>query len=274
MGPPPGSSPRVSEHERRPAARAKAPKGGAALAKLTTPHDPLTSLVLTIPVFLLYHLGIVFIDLRNGVDLVSGLVVSLVHASLLAYVGLTLGVALALGIAVYFLRGKNALHLSALGPVLAESAVLAACMWLLVGWATVRLVGATAVIADTELLQIGGRTLGIVERIVMAAGAGFHEELIFRVILFGGLAWALGSRAGAKSRGSNVRADLAAAFVSSIVFSAVHYLGPLGDPFQLGSFVFRALSGLYLALVYRLRGFAVAVYTHALYDLAVFFLVW
>ena len=36
-------------------------------------HDPLTSLVLTVPVFLIYHLGILLIDIKNGVDLVSTL---------------------------------------------------------------------------------------------------------------------------------------------------------------------------------------------------------
>lgn len=240
----------------------------AALRKLATPHDPLTSLVLTLPVFLAYHLGIVFIDLRNGADLVSGLFVSLVHASLPLYVALTLGVAVALGVAVYFLRGKNVLHLSSIGPVVAESTAWAAGMWLLVGWATARLVGAIALPAE-PMLQIGGRSLGMLERVVMAAGAGFHEEVVFRVIVFGGLSWLLTSRGVPR-----LRADLAAAFVAAIVFSSAHYVGPLGDAFQLGSFVFRALAGLYLTLVFRLRGFAVAVYAHALYDLAVFFLVW
>lgn len=250
----------------RPAARRGRTR--AALARLATPHDPLTSLVLTLPVFLAYHLGIVFMDLRNGADLVSGLVVQLVHASLLLYVALTLGVAIALGIAVYFLRGKNVLRLSSIGPVVAESTAWAAGMWLLVGWATARLVGVIATSNDATL-QIGGRTLGVLERVVMAAGAGFHEEIVFRVIVFGGLSWLLTSRGVPR-----LRADLASAFVSAIVFSAAHYVGPLGDPFGLGSFVFRALSGLYLALVFRLRGFAVAVYAHALYDIAVFFLVW
>ena len=223
---------------------------------------------MTLPVFLAYHLGIVFMDLRNGADLVSGLVVTLVHASLPLYVALTVGVAVALGVAVYFLRGKNVLHLSSIGPVLLESAAWAAGMWLLVGWATGRIVGAV-VVPSEPALQIGGRTLGVVERLVMAAGAGFHEEIVFRVIVFGGLAALLVWRGVGR-----VRADLAAAFVSALVFSAAHYVGPLGDTFHVASFVFRALSGLYLALVFRLRGFAVAVYAHALYDVAVFFLVW
>jgi membrane protease YdiL (CAAX protease family) len=135
-------------------------------------------------------------------------------------------------------------------------------MWLLVGWATARIVPHA-----WATLQLGGRPLGPLERLVMSAGAGFYEELVFRVGLFGGLAH-LFTRRGVPA----LRAGLAAAAVSALLFSAVHYVGALGDSFSLGSFVFRALSGLYLAALYRFRGFAVAVYAHALYDVGVFFL--
>jgi len=73
-------------------------------------HDPLTGLLLTIPVFLIYHLGILFINLRNGVDLVSGLTFELLHRSPLAYVGVTLGYAAAIAIAAYVLRRRGAIR--------------------------------------------------------------------------------------------------------------------------------------------------------------------
>ena len=63
---------------------------------------------------------------------------------------------------------------------------------------------------------------------------------------------------------------LSAAFVSSLIFSAVHYIGPLADDFAIGSFVFRFLAGCYFAAIFRLRGFAVAVYAHAIYDIGIF----
>ena len=56
------------------------------------------------------------------------------------------------------------------------------------------------------------------------------------------------------------------AFVSAAVFSGMHYLGPLGDRFDERTFVARAVLGLALTLVYASRGFAAAVWTHALYD--------
>ncbi len=102
----------------------------------------------------------------------------------------------------------------------------------------------------------------------MSAGAGFHEELIFRVFLFGGMAFFL-------RRVLNVRATwslVTALVVSSAVFSGIHYVGALGDDFTWASFVFRFFAGVYLALLFRFRGFAVAVYAHAIFDVIVLFL--
>ena len=56
------------------------------------------------------------------------------------------------------------------------------------------------------------------------------------------------------------------AAVCAVVFSAVHYIGPMADSFQLASFLFRMVLGLALTLIFATRGFAAAVWTHALYD--------
>ncbi len=52
----------------------------------------------------------------------------------------------------------------------------------------------------------------------------------------------------------------------SLAFSAWHYTGALGDGFEMSSFVFRAVCGLILTAIFAFRGFAPAVWTHALYD--------
>jgi membrane protease YdiL (CAAX protease family) len=62
---------------------------------------------------------------------------------------------------------------------------------------------------------------------------------------------------------------LGAFLLSSVAFSLVHYLPPAGDPWSFGSFTFRSLAGLAFATLFKLRGFAVAVYTHAFYDVFV-----
>ena len=54
--------------------------------------------------------------------------------------------------------------------------------------------------------------------------------------------------------------------LSALIFSAFHYIGPLGDAFTLPSFTFRAIAGLLLSGLYAGRGFGIAAWTHALYD--------
>jgi len=56
------------------------------------------------------------------------------------------------------------------------------------------------------------------------------------------------------------------AVVTALVFSAWHYVGDLGEAFELRSFVFRWVCGLAFTLIYAFRGFAPAVWTHTLYD--------
>jgi hypothetical protein len=57
--------------------------------------------------------------------------------------------------------------------------------------------------------------------------------------------------------------------LGAILFSAFHYIGPLGEPMQLESFVFRTLAGLAFSGLYLTRGFGITAWTHALYDVAV-----
>jgi hypothetical protein len=54
--------------------------------------------------------------------------------------------------------------------------------------------------------------------------------------------------------------------VAAAVFAGWHYVGALGDPWSVQTFVFRAVCGLVLTAIFAFRGFAPAVWTHALYD--------
>jgi hypothetical protein len=226
--------------------------------------DPFTSAVLTVPVFLLYHLGILVIEQRNGVDWVSELMFALLEASVTAYVASTLALAGVLAIALRVLQKRGHLRPIALLPTVLESVLWAIGMLLSVGYATTRL---TAELSVPALSDHGLASLGPIDKLVLAAGAGFHEELAFRVVLFSGGALLLTQLAG-------LRPGLAyaiAALGSALLFSYVHHLGPYGEPLALAPFVFRTLAALYLTFVYAARGFAIAVYAHALYDLLIFF---
>jgi len=60
--------------------------------------------------------------------------------------------------------------------------------------------------------------------------------------------------------------------VSSFLFSAAHHIPPYGDPLAVGVFTFRFLAGVFFGLLFWFRGFAVAAYPHALYDIYVLIL--
>ncbi|WP_103027290.1 CPBP family glutamic-type intramembrane protease [Salinibacter altiplanensis] len=101
-------------------------------------------------------------------------------------------------------------------------------------------------------------------QLALSIGAGLYEELVFRVLLVGGLALLL-----RRLLESSVRAYVLAALLGAALFSLAHYVGPVGDPFALPSFTFRLLFGLVLNALFLWRGFGVAAWTHALYDVMV-----
>ncbi|MEF8817189.1 MAG: CPBP family glutamic-type intramembrane protease [Salinibacter sp.] len=101
-------------------------------------------------------------------------------------------------------------------------------------------------------------------QLALSIGAGLYEELVFRVLLVGGLAVLL-----RRLMDSSPRAYVLAAVAGAALFSLAHYVGPLGDPFALPSFTFRLLFGLALNALFLWRGFGVAAWTHALYDVMV-----
>ena len=104
--------------------------------------------------------------------------------------------------------------------------------------------------------------LSLASQAMISLGAGLYEELLFRVLVVGSLAWV-----GRRLLQNTVMAGLVATVVGAVVFSGFHYVGPYGDPLELRSFAFRAVAGLLFSVLYLLRGFGIAAWTHALYDL-------
>jgi hypothetical protein len=68
---------------------------------------------------------------------------------------------------------------------------------------------------------------------------------------------------------ARITAGVIAVIVGALLFSAFHYVGGLGEPLRLDSFVFRAIAGLAFSALYLTRGFGITAWTHALYDVAV-----
>jgi hypothetical protein len=102
------------------------------------------------------------------------------------------------------------------------------------------------------------------EQTISYLGAGIYEEVLFRLLLFSGLVWLLGT-----AEVPRRWALLAAALTSATVFSTAHHLGPYGEPFNNYIFLFRTIAGLYFTAIYQVRGFGIAVGAHAFYDVLV-----
>jgi hypothetical protein len=243
---------------------ALAPRGPLARVShyFRTRVDPLTSLFLVLPLFLVYQLG-VLARMQcgpagcnwqgNGVDFLTANLLEATQGSLATFAAIAVGVTVVLAGAILWARRRARLHPRLFVPVVLESALYAS------------LVG-PAVAATQHAVGLGARaSRDFVGNVVSSFGAGLHEELVFRAGLFAGGAFAL-RKLGMKP----LTATLVAAAVSAVLFSAVHHLGALGEPFTVGAFVFRILAGLAFTLVYRVRGFAIAAWTHALYDVWVF----
>lgn len=220
----------------------------------STASGPWTDLGLTLPIFIAYHLGVLFLPVRNAADWMTRRLIELSEHDTQSYVVLTicLGVVFT-GTLVALGRGK-ALRGAAFAWLMLEATAYAVAM---------RFV-ALYVVGEVFLgppIAVEGAFAGV----ILSLGAGFYEELAFRVVLFGWgsslLLW-LFAITGVK------RAVLKVgwAVASALLFSLWHYVGALGDPFDARSFVFRWVCGLVFCAIYSFRGFAPAVWTHVLYD--------
>lgn len=172
----------------------------------------------------------------------------------------TILVATALGVYAYVSDRRNpvALHGRFFTGMVLESLAWSVGLALLVSKATTLLFAMAAESAGS--LSTG-------QQLALSLGAGLYEELVFRVMLVPVLIFM------ARMAGLGPRAAAAAGIVAgALLFSAVHYMGALGDPFTLASFTYRFLFGLALNALLIARGFGITAWTHSLYDVWVILL--
>jgi hypothetical protein len=145
----------------------------------------------------------------------------------------------------------------------AESVGYALVFGMVAGSLTSLLLPAIALIENGPRLAAGSLAeWSLPTQLMISLGAGIYEELLFRVILVSGAAW-LALRVFGWSR---TAANVFAVGAGALIFSAFHYVGPYGEPLELGSFTFRTVAGLLFSGLYVLRGFGITAWTHALYD--------
>jgi hypothetical protein len=232
--------------------------------RLTRKHS--YALLFALPLLVLYEVGAAFIagsshGLRNGADVLLRTLLAAggVHSTLV------FTSVLVLGATVLVARERRRENIPLRAPVfmgmMAESVVYALVFGSVVGYLTQWLLGGFRLAADGAAPM---DQLPIAPAVVLSLGAGFYEELLFRVLLVGGLLAAFKHFGWGKTGGK-----VAAALLAALIFSAFHYIGPYAYPLELGSFTFRFLSGLALNALFITRGFGITAWTHALYDVFV-----
>lgn len=241
---------------------------GAPNEALTSKPGAWVDLGLTLPIFLVYHLAVVFLGVQNATDMVTGALLSLSAGDKTKYLLATLAIGVIFA-GTFALAGRGqAFKPQKFVQIAIEGVVYAVLM------AVVANTVVGSLFAGPSSIKDAGRFVGF----IMSLGAGFYEELTFRVLLFGLGAKVLvklfghqtvqlaGTEAASRFSFRSLMIMAGWAVTCAVVFSGVHYVGPMSDAFALTSFTFRAVLGLVLTLIFVTRGFAAAVWTHAIYD--------
>jgi hypothetical protein len=246
--------------------RARAGKAQPKLGTWFHRANLLTSTILVFPLLLAYQLAVLARpEVANGADLLTVRLYKLL-GSRENYVLFNLGMLLAFVLLLAILRRKQRFDVRLFIPVVLESGIYALTMGAVIVFVMGMIgINPTLWIAGhlPAAVQLPGNP-GPLARIALAAGAGVHEEIVFRLLLLPALVWTFEKVLGA----NRALAWVAAFVVSSLVFSAAHHVIG-GEPWRLGAFTYRFFCGMIFATLFQFRGFAVAVYTHTLYDVYV-----
>ena len=218
-----------------------------------------------LPLLVLYEVGVIVANTGRGqIRVGADAWIKNALASLGVQGGLLLSaVVVVIGGVVFWMEREKRppIRASYFGWILVESLFYAVVLAYIVSGMVGAIFGAVS-LWPVAMAQMS--TLSLPLQLALSIGAGLYEELVFRVLLVGGLF--LGLRQVLKDRKV---AYAIAAVVGALIFSWVHYVGAYGDPFTMSSFTYRFLFGLALNGVFLLRGFAVAAWAHALYDVLV-----
>ncbi len=260
-----------------PSSASPAPSGPVARGRLATLFSPdndyfklsttfAYSYLFVLPLVVLYELGVVLVnsgaatEIRVSSDIyikrllaLVGIEGTLVPSILLVVVGA--------GVVLYQRRRNAHIRPRYFAYMFGESLVYG----VVIGMVVATFVSHLFSLQWPPMLQEVTGKPSLAQGLVLSLGAGVYEELVFRLLLVSALVWALRLFDAVKQN----QRYLVAAVIGALVFSAVHYIGALGDVFTLQSFVFRFLMGAALNVLFLWRGFGIAAMTHALYDVIV-----
>ena len=226
---------------------------GAASSYVEQTRTPLANLIFLLPLVLVFEFGALFASSPPIAE--RELISQRIIRFFFGWIGITgswvVGALLLAILAVWYHRQRLHPRLSAWTPfaMVLESAILAGPMFVM----------------HTVLLQIGGPTFGLRERVLQTLGAAMYEELVFRLILVGGI---LALIPAAKQRQIPATRYLVI-LGTALVFAAAHVQPIGGEPFASGAFLFRLGAGGYLGWIFVTRGIGLSVGAHFLHNLFV-----
>lgn len=244
---------------------------------------PLHSLIMLLPLIAMYEVGAIFFltDFRTGVQsTISARKLLMQFFEVFGVFGLMLpGLAMLVVLLVQHIISRDAWRVR--GWVLVGM-VLESVMWalpLIVFAAIIQKAAAmnAAVSLDTLLTPLAGatndpnalvNTMSPQARMTIAIGAGLYEELLFRLVAIAGLHFVVKDLL----QGTENAARIIAICGSALAFALYHPLYNPLDPthtLQLTRLIFFFGAGVFFACIYLFRGFALVVYTHAVYDIIV-----
>jgi hypothetical protein len=223
-------------------------------------RSPRYSLTFALPLLALYEVLAHLISGEQGIRNGAEVMLKQGAQSLVGANGAMLFLALLVTAMIVGIARDARKHGSPRGAVfigmVGESVLLAASFGLVIGLVTAK------VITSLSLSQPVLEQLNTSTALMISLGAGFYEELLFRVLLVSALLLVARHVFGL----GPIAAGILAVVSGALLFSAVHYVGPLGDTVTTQSFVFRTIAGLAFSGLYVTRGFGITAWTHALYD--------
>jgi len=226
---------------------------------------PRYSLLFALPLLLFYQLLAVLLahgerSIRNGADVILQSLFTAVAGAWGPPLFMICLIAAGVWLVARDMRARGSrLRGRVFAAMLGESIALALIFGFVVGSVTSGVLGMLQTLAIPGGL---GHDMGWWTHLMVSLGAGIYEELLFRVLLVGALAAAGRGLLGWRP----LTAGIAATIAGAAIFSAFHYIGPYGDRWQLYSFAFRMVAGLFFSALYLVRGFGITAWTHALYD--------
>ena len=219
--------------------------------------NPFYSIIFALPLLIAYEIMMFtfnhsdIIGLRNGADVLFRQFFGIFNVYGFYVVGLVVILALMVAYHFNFKRSRRPQFEARFFILM----FLESCLYAIIMYFGVTRVG--------NVLMLSGNGQTTREVIVLALGAGIYEEFIFRVILITGFLFFFKDILKINDSVASGIAMICASFL----FALFHYLGPFGEALEFRSFAIRFGAGLFLSLLYVLRGYGITAYTHTFYDL-------